>query len=376
MVTTRFRRGFTLVELLVVIAIIGMLVGLLLPAIQSAREAGRRATCMNKVKQIGLAMQNYASTFNSAFPPAAQLIPQSQSGGGNTNNGPIGGYSFLVKLLSFMDYDSLYKQLPPALGSSGSVIQAAQGGGSGNVTTNQAAALKSALNTAMKEFLCPSNGNPVYNTPASSLPQAVTNYKAMSASCKNSLAVVGGSGSPPYGPASIHPDGSIYPSSSNLPISQVLDGLSHTIVIMETVDYQSSCWMLGGQCMLTGLPLASVPTGTTPVSPYNYFTMPGYAPGVWGESAVGLASLKTFLMYDFSPQSQDGAYAPVGDVTWQQPTDPPNSSGPQYGPSSSHPAVVNVAFGDGSVQSLAKRTDVANLFFLITKNNSDPFYLP
>ena len=47
-----------------------------------------------------------------------------------------------------------------------------------------------------------------------------------------------------------------------------------------------------------------------------------------------------------------------------------------YGPSSAHPAVVVVGMGDGSTQSLSKRTDAANLFFLITKNNSDPFYIP
>ncbi|MCO6047117.1 DUF1559 domain-containing protein [Aeoliella sp. ICT_H6.2] len=89
-------RGFTLVELLVVIAIIGILVALLLPAVQAARESARRAQCTNKLKQLGLAVQNYISNHSGALPP------------GSPGQGRHGAFTYL---LPYLEQQALFDRI-------------------------------------------------------------------------------------------------------------------------------------------------------------------------------------------------------------------------------------------------------------------------
>src|ERR1700675_2864002 len=99
-------RGFTLVELLVVIAIIGILVALLLPAVQAAREAARRASCVNKLHQIGVALHNYHSARN-VFPYGAN------DGDCEDKTPPREVMAWRVMLLPYMENQPLYDQLLP-----------------------------------------------------------------------------------------------------------------------------------------------------------------------------------------------------------------------------------------------------------------------
>lgn len=99
---TKRSRGFTLIELLVVIAIIGVLIALLLPAVQSAREAARRAQCTNNLKQIGLACHNYVDAMGS-FPANLYLHPNYATSTYSWNNS-----SWLVFLLPYMEQRAVY----------------------------------------------------------------------------------------------------------------------------------------------------------------------------------------------------------------------------------------------------------------------------
>jgi prepilin-type N-terminal cleavage/methylation domain-containing protein len=102
------RAAFTLVELLVVITIIGILIALLLPAVQAAREAARRITCTNQIKQVGLAIHNYAQQ-NRVFPPGAITSTSTTYDVYNDATAGAHGTSWMLRVLPHMEFDNTFK---------------------------------------------------------------------------------------------------------------------------------------------------------------------------------------------------------------------------------------------------------------------------
>src|SRR4051794_11742030 len=142
----RPRFGFTLVELLVVIAIIGVLVALLLPAVQAAREAARRMQCGNNLKQLALGLQNYHDTFLYLPYGARTKHPVGATSGG------VWGSSWLVATLPFCEQRPLFDKI--------AILDNSNSGTGYDSGTIQAAA----HNAKIKYMLCPSSPLPETET--------------------------------------------------------------------------------------------------------------------------------------------------------------------------------------------------------------------
>ncbi len=182
------RRGFTLIELLVVIAIIGILIALLLPAVQAAREAARRAECMNNLKQIGLALHTYHDV-HGAFPPG-QL--------------PGTNVSAISRILPYLEQNVLFNALNSDIGIDDPA--------NNTVRTTQ-----------LTVFLCPSDvDNPM---PARG---AATNYHA-----NKGTEVIWQA---PTGPnVGFREQTGVFFFGRAIPIAAVRDGLSNTAFVAERV---------------------------------------------------------------------------------------------------------------------------------------------
>lgn len=225
----RHRLGFTLVELLVVIAIIGILVALLLPAVQAAREAGRRTQCVNHLKQFGVAIHNYHDTL--------KLIPFGVSpwGEGSRPSSSPSGKGWIVSVLPQLEQPGLYSQFEP--GFVGNMF--ANGG-----IANPACA--NAMKTQLSFLACPSDPTPdrirTDQYQWSGVQVVVTSYKG----CIGDTRMGGG--------ASIHPgtepdchntnncNGIFYRNGyqDQVRLASIKDGTSNTFMVGEDVPMENN----------------------------------------------------------------------------------------------------------------------------------------
>jgi len=216
---TRKLRGFTLIELLVVIAIIAILIGLLLPAVQKVREAAARMTCGNNLKQMGVAIHNYASANQDKLPPMLDGV-----------NGSYTWGPFFYMLLPFIEQDAIYKN---AFNS---------GAGWGNNNHNK----------IIKTYLCPSDSS--HNNGMSVNGWAATSYAPL-----NSM----------FGSSTYTGSGWPYSTRSSYTIANIPDGTSNQVGIVERF----------GSCPYYGWSNAWV----YPMDTFNWgYNSNGSAFGPWG----------------------------------------------------------------------------------------------
>jgi len=198
--------GFTLVELLVVIAIIGVLVALLLPAIQAAREAARRSQCTNNLKQIGLATQNYHSALGS-FPPGALVkIPEVCQ----RISGDCRGIAMHVLIMPYFEQGVIEETFSPFYSSDGGWVDWAVDSGG---------VLNPLASTPVTTYVCPSSSR------WGEFPER-----------KDYFGVVGGAASEfPRGfRGFVFADGVMYPNSFTR-AGEITDGTSNTFAVGESV---------------------------------------------------------------------------------------------------------------------------------------------
>jgi prepilin-type N-terminal cleavage/methylation domain-containing protein len=233
------QKGFTLVELLVVIAIIGVLVALLLPAVQAAREAANRMSCGNNLKQLGIGLHNFHDTRKVLPPGGYSDQPPYGTGGG-------WGSSWMVFILPYVEQGPLYDKLTFTGGS-----------GWGASATNNCNA---ASNVGIAIYFCPSsplnstavsphNGTgitgPTYVGISGAVPGLIPGYTETrvynptgSAGCCSGGIAGGG--------------GTLVPGNAKLRFASLTDGLSNTLVVSENGDFITTAngtkvdWRSGG----------------------------------------------------------------------------------------------------------------------------------
>jgi len=296
----RVRRGFTLIELLVVIAIIGVMIALLLPAVQAAREAARRAQCTNNLKQIGLALHNYESS-QGCFPFGVLLNAPTATGGcSNTYRHTVFGF-----VLNSMEQGNLHNAINFSL-TAYSVS---------NVT---------AYSAKVATYLCPSD-QPASAAPAGGPGFSQGSYSAMAGTTE--LWRYG------YG-AGFNDDicnkivgNGTFIINRTRKLAELIDGTSSTVVIGETSRFRHE----GG-------------------SFFNFWTA-----GDWFGDGIGSGVRTSAIAYSavkINARAHTDVVYPyidkLGPFNWYQ--DPLAQTYGQFGFRSLHPSGANFLLGDGSVK--------------------------
>lgn len=208
------RPGFTLIELLVVIAIIAILIALLLPAVQQAREAARMTQCRNNLKQVGLAIHNYHDTHN-IFPVGVVTILKTGQAVAPTDSNPSrtnvdGGWGWSTFILPFMDQAPLYNLLAP-------------NGQNFPPTPNQYS------RTVLTGYQCPTEASPALHFAFPLGGDGVADGHA-----RSSYSAVSGSGdNADYANKTARETRGILWYNSNVRIRDVTDGTSNTMIVVE-----------------------------------------------------------------------------------------------------------------------------------------------
>jgi prepilin-type N-terminal cleavage/methylation domain-containing protein len=255
---SRARCAFTLVELLVVIAIIGLLIAMLLPAVQASRESARRTQCLNNLKQLGIALHHYADV-HLRLPPAS-TSPVDIGVWNYASNPSVHLHSWAALILPFLEETSLH----------GTVDFDA---------SSLAPANRAAAATIVSSYRCPSFAGLDYSQGKKYLDIskhfAIRNYVALGSTNVGTLWA-------PDADGKRSPNGTIY-YQSKIRFKDITDGLSNTVVIAETREQDVAVWIDGTGAAAVGRPFSSdnVPDyAVEDASSLNHD--PYYA---WGDSA-------------------------------------------------------------------------------------------
>jgi prepilin-type N-terminal cleavage/methylation domain-containing protein len=338
---SRNRRGFTLVELLVVIAIIGVLVALLLPAVQAAREAARRSQCSNNLKQIALGMHNYHDVHKKL--PAYIYR--------NGQNDAWQGYSAFTMILPFLEQDAVYQDVRTA--SQNNYF----GWNSGQVERARSARIGT--------FQCPSDSR----FPASATGRENNTGCNYGVSFGSTLlwANIGEQNGMFRGPTDSITN--VTQVSREITFADVQDGLSNTLMLSEHLSGDNN-----NNFLMTG-PTSEVRRNSA--GPAGPTLFPSQADlETWGQQCLQLTDhLSTNGNHWIAPLPTQTAFNTVAPPNWRFPNCQWSPSGYSsdrnglYAPRSRHPGGVNAALGDASIRFISETVNLVTFQRLGARNS-------